>query len=354
MLLILLIVGLPFISADRCSSVPPSLWCSSKELSKECGFEDLCDRYHTATHNQRINITVLIEALCPDCQRFIVDELYPNVYKNFAGFVNIEFVPYGNAKVVNGTIQCQHGPEECSINRFESCLIDSVQTQEQYVPLIYCIENNLRSKIPFDKASAKCFRTLSVSEDIQRLIQSCLVSRLGERLQEKAAKQTGNLNYSSIAQMLLILLLVGLSFVSADRCSSVPPSLWCSSKELSKECGFEDLCNRYHTATHNQRINITVLMEALCPGCQHFIVDELYPNIYKNFAGFVNIEFVPYGNAKIVNGTIQCQHGAEECAINRFESCLIDSVQTQEQYVPLIYCIESNLRVGFVLAKSAI
>ncbi|RCN28862.1 gamma interferon inducible lysosomal thiol reductase, partial [Ancylostoma caninum] len=100
--------------------------------------------YQTATHNQRINITVLIEALCPDCQRFIVDELYPNVYKNFAGFVNIEFVPYGNAKVVNGTIQCQHGPEECSINRFESCLIDSVQTQEQYVPLIYCIENNLR------------------------------------------------------------------------------------------------------------------------------------------------------------------------------------------------------------------
>ncbi|RCN25460.1 hypothetical protein ANCCAN_28827 [Ancylostoma caninum] len=41
-------------------------------------------------------------------------------------------------------------------------------------------------------------------------------------------------------------------------------------------------------------------MEALCPGCQHFIVDELYPNIYKNFAGFVNIEFVPYGNAKVV------------------------------------------------------
>ncbi|RCN45583.1 gamma interferon inducible lysosomal thiol reductase [Ancylostoma caninum] len=197
MLFILLIVVLPFVSADRCASVPPSLWCSSKELSKECGFEDLCNRYHTATHNQRINITVLMEALCPGCQHFIVDELYPNIYKNFAGFVNIEFVPYGNAKVVNGTIQCQHGPEECSINRFESCLIDSVQTQELYVPLIYCIESNLQKKsfqsqIPFDKASAKCFRTLSVGEDIQRLIQSCLVSRLGEQLQEKAAEQTEN------------------------------------------------------------------------------------------------------------------------------------------------------------------
>ncbi|KHJ76293.1 hypothetical protein OESDEN_24087, partial [Oesophagostomum dentatum] len=85
-----------------------------------------------------------------------------------------------------------HGPEECSINRFESCLIDSVQTQDQYVPLIYCLENNLMAKIPFDKASAKCFRTMSVSEDIQRMIQSCLVSSLGERLQQKAAEKTGD------------------------------------------------------------------------------------------------------------------------------------------------------------------
>ncbi|KHJ74789.1 gamma interferon inducible lysosomal thiol reductase, partial [Oesophagostomum dentatum] len=148
--------------------------------------------YHSATYNQRINITVLIEALCPDCQRYIVEDLYPNIYKNFAGFVNIELIPYGNARIVNGSIQCQHGPEECSINRFESCLIDSVQTQDQYVPLIYCLENNLMAKIPFDKASAKCFRTMSVSEDIQRMIQSCLVSSLGERLQQKAAEKTGD------------------------------------------------------------------------------------------------------------------------------------------------------------------
>ncbi|KIH57282.1 gamma interferon inducible lysosomal thiol reductase [Ancylostoma duodenale] len=215
MLFILLIVGLPFVSADRCASVPPSLWCSSKELSKECGFDDLCNRYcfdvfspsltyQTAAYNQRINITVLIEALCPDCQRFIVDELYPNVYKNFAGFVNIEFIPYGNAKVVNGTIQCQHGPEECSINRFESCLIDSVQTQEQYVPLIYCIENNLRvgqkshltrrqqnasAHSPWEKTSRGSSSKLFSSNKL-----SCLVSRLGERLQEKAAQQTDTIS----------------------------------------------------------------------------------------------------------------------------------------------------------------
>lgn len=192
MLVLLLLVCAAVSSADRCSVIPPSLWCSNAELSKECGFEVHCNRYLASTHNQRINITVLLEALCPDCQRWIVEELYPHVFKNFMDFVNIEFVPYGNARIVNGSIQCQHGPEECSINRFESCLIDSVQTQDQYVPLINCIENQLMSKVTFDKASAKCFRTLSVSDDIQRLIQSCLVSRLGEKLQEKAAEKTDN------------------------------------------------------------------------------------------------------------------------------------------------------------------
>ncbi|KAK5971308.1 Gamma interferon inducible lysosomal thiol reductase, partial [Trichostrongylus colubriformis] len=168
--LLLAFAGVTPVFADRCSVIPPSLWCSHKEIINECGFTDKCDRYHEATYNQRINITVLIEALCPDCQRWIVEELYPHIFKKFMDFVNIELVPYGNAKMVNGSIQCQHGPEECSINRFESCVIDSMQTQDQYMPYIGCIENLLMSKVPFDKASSKCFRTLSVSDDIQRLI----------------------------------------------------------------------------------------------------------------------------------------------------------------------------------------
>ncbi|KAJ1371558.1 hypothetical protein KIN20_033527 [Parelaphostrongylus tenuis] len=44
--------------------------------------------------------------------------------------------------------------------------------------------------------------------------------------------------------MIVALLLFGLSAVYADRCASVPPSLWCSSEKLGKECGFEEICNR--------------------------------------------------------------------------------------------------------------
>ena len=90
----------PILAADRCSVIPPSLWCSNSDLISQCGFKEHCDRYSTATRNKPIQLTVLIEALCPDCQNWIIQELYPKIYKNFNGFVNIELVPYGNAKVV--------------------------------------------------------------------------------------------------------------------------------------------------------------------------------------------------------------------------------------------------------------
>uniref|UniRef100_A0A0K0DN54 Saposin A-type domain-containing protein n=1 Tax=Angiostrongylus cantonensis TaxID=6313 RepID=A0A0K0DN54_ANGCA len=147
MLLTLLLLGLSPSSADRCASVPPSLWCGSDELSKECGSEELCTRYRSAAYNKPINITLLVEALCPFCQGWVVEEFYPKVFEIFAEFINVELVPFGNAQIMNGTITCQHGPEECRINRFESCLIHVLKSQDRYVPFIYCIDNQLQACI---------------------------------------------------------------------------------------------------------------------------------------------------------------------------------------------------------------
>ncbi|KHJ96853.1 gamma interferon inducible lysosomal thiol reductase [Oesophagostomum dentatum] len=104
----------------------------------------------------------------------------------------------------------------------------------------------------------------------------------------------------------------------------------------------------YYDTTYNQRINITLLTEALCPGCQYFLITHLYPVVYKNFADYVSIEFVPYGNARIIDGKIQCQHGEPECRINKYQSCLIDSVARQDIYVPMMYCLEKKIRVSFL------
>ena len=36
-----------------------------------------------------------------------------------------------------------------------------------------------------------------------------------------------------------------------------------------------------------------------------------------------NLHYVPWGNAKIVDGAFDCQHGAMECTINTVEACAL-------------------------------
>ena len=85
-------------SSVDCSKVPPAFWCVSDKLTKECGFDQLCDRYSKATKNKKLQLTLFYEALCPDCQEFIINSFYRDVYLQFGDFMNFELVPYGNAK----------------------------------------------------------------------------------------------------------------------------------------------------------------------------------------------------------------------------------------------------------------
>ncbi|VDO65338.1 unnamed protein product [Haemonchus placei] len=223
--ILVLIFGVASVSSDRCSAIPPTLWCSSKDIIKECGFSEQCNRYKEAVRNQPINITVLMESLCPYCQRWFVNKL-PAIFKNFNKFVNIEIVPYGNARVKNGSIDCQHGPEECYINRFESCVIDSMQDQSQYVPMIYCIQKQLKMRVPFVKGSQKCFRMLKVSDEIQRKIKQCEDSGLGDQLQMKAAELTEKV-WPDRKRGVPWILVNGISLESSQGMSDYMPYLLC-------------------------------------------------------------------------------------------------------------------------------
>ncbi|VDM77831.1 unnamed protein product [Strongylus vulgaris] len=131
---------------------------------KECGFKEFCDNniyshflclflniqarrtffsYNAATYNQRVNLTIFSEGLCPMCNEWFTNHVYPKVYKNFADFINIEYVPYGNAWYKNGTITCQHGELECRINRYFSCIIDVMGKQDVYIPFLHCLDDLL-------------------------------------------------------------------------------------------------------------------------------------------------------------------------------------------------------------------
>ncbi|KHJ85776.1 gamma interferon inducible lysosomal thiol reductase [Oesophagostomum dentatum] len=127
--------------------------------------------YKKTVHNQRINMTILGEALCIDTMNFFEDQLYPVIFKHFNNFLNIDYVPYGNVKIVNGSMVCQHGFMECFINRYQSCMIDVLEKQDEYLPLFSCLEYKLKRRIPFNYALWGCYDTHPLPSGTKRLIQ---------------------------------------------------------------------------------------------------------------------------------------------------------------------------------------
>lgn len=191
---IFLIFAVPIIAAEfQCNLVPPTLWCDSSELAQRCGFKKYCDDYLAAAWNRKLKLTLLYEALCPGCQTMITGVLYPQIYRDFKDYVDIELVPFGNARIENGTIICQHGDDECTINRFESCVIDSMKGSNAALPYIYCLEQQLEAAVPFKKAVLKCYRKLGVPKAIQNSISTCVKNGTGDRLQLEAAKRTADI-----------------------------------------------------------------------------------------------------------------------------------------------------------------
>lgn len=80
-------------------------------------------------------------------------------------------------------------------------------------------------------------------------------------------------------------------------CAEIPPALWCESDQMKKECGFDKLCYKYERRMTNQTLRITLLYESLCPDCQEFILGPLH-DIYIHFKNYIELELVPFGNAK--------------------------------------------------------
>ncbi|XP_050509835.1 gamma-interferon-inducible lysosomal thiol reductase-like [Diabrotica virgifera virgifera] len=89
-------------------------------------------------------------------------------------------------------------------------------------------------------------------------------------------------------------------------------------------------------------LNVTLFYEGLCPYCHNFIVDQLYPG-YQKLGDSFKLDVVPYGwetYKKLADGTIQytCQHGENECTVNRIHACVIDQNPTQSDLISFMQC----------------
>ena len=60
----------------------------------------------------------------------------------------------------------------------------------------------------------------------------------------------------------------------------------------------------------------------------------------------MDLEVVPFGNTKIENTTVSCQHGVAECDANTYEQCMIHSFPHPKQYLLMLSCLEDVLPMG--------
>ena len=92
-------------------------------------------------------------------------------------------------------------------------------------------------------------------------------------------------------------------------------------------------------------LSIGTYYEALCPDSRDFVVNQL--NItYSRVPEILDLTFVPWGKAVVgADGTITCQHGAEECWGNRLLACASAAVSSELDRVLVVSCLMYNQKV---------
>ncbi|XP_042461593.1 gamma-interferon-responsive lysosomal thiol protein-like isoform X2 [Zingiber officinale] len=89
----------------------------------------------------KVSVALYYETLCPYSANFIVNYLAKLFENGLISIVDLELVPYGNARIRNGTISCQHGPYECLLNTVEACAIATWPDLNEHFSFIYCVED---------------------------------------------------------------------------------------------------------------------------------------------------------------------------------------------------------------------
>ncbi|KAK3009241.1 hypothetical protein RJ639_015113, partial [Escallonia herrerae] len=139
--------------------------------------------------SEKVSLGLYYESLCPYSANFIVNYLVKIFYNGLIDYVDLNLVPWGNAKLIdNTTFQCQHGPAECLLNTIEACAIGVWPDVNEHFPFIYCVETLVyEQKYPEWET---CFEKLNLDPTP---VTECYSSGYGNELELKYAAETNAL-----------------------------------------------------------------------------------------------------------------------------------------------------------------
>jgi len=178
---------------DSCD-FPPSLWCSSRRIADKCQVTRQCDQFvwlKKPRADDRVQFSLYLEALCPDCKYFISQQLWPT-YQKISSIVDLDIIPYGNAEEEQDgdlwKFTCQHGPQECFGNILETCAMYVLKNISVSFPFIACIE---MSDSPVNDSAKQCASKHGV--DLAAVLD-CAGGPLGNKLEHEMALKTDKLD----------------------------------------------------------------------------------------------------------------------------------------------------------------
>ncbi|KAH8419039.1 hypothetical protein KR222_001412 [Zaprionus bogoriensis] len=86
------------------------------------------------------------------------------------------------------------------------------------------------------------------------------------------------------------------------------------------------------------KLHITLLYESLCPDSSVFMPH--LKKVHDELGEYIDLQLVPFGlaSSKQKGAIFKCQHGPDECAGNRLQSCVISSTSNQKAQVKFVAC----------------
>ncbi|CAB3404210.1 unnamed protein product [Caenorhabditis bovis] len=179
--------------------IPPDFWCDSPQAAQQCGVTRQCETLRR--RRQPIKITLIYEALCPYCQKFIANQL-GSIVNQFQNHITLELVPWGNSRITqDGSFSCNHGQKECDANRLQSCVIDNMKV-EGALPFIVCFEHNIQ-RYNVEHAMQTCSAFIRKE---YRQIRQCYDGPRGIQLQREAAHKTMSTRPHAIVEVPYLLI----------------------------------------------------------------------------------------------------------------------------------------------------
>lgn len=126
------------------------------------------------------------ESRCVDSRFFWMYQMKPS-YALLTDIAKFELVPFGKARVVNGTMHCQHGPNECDGNRLMACVQAKAKRQVDAVNTVSCLFERRKS-------DRECIDT-HLRDVKYEDVDECRTSSESMQMMVENQKLTGSINY---------------------------------------------------------------------------------------------------------------------------------------------------------------